>query len=104
MPVLDHTPHTEKQTTELVVASHVTNIVHITNYRSVEPQNGLTPHEHVVQGLHVALGVVLHVFAHLSTPVIRNYLPIKIVSPYGQLDHVPWVSIPLEPQWPIDMP
>jgi len=79
MPILDHTPHTKKQTIEHVVASHTANTVLKTNYRSIEPQNGPTLHKHVIQGLHVALGVVLLALAHLSTPVIRNYLPIGTI-------------------------
>jgi len=55
----------EKQTTKLVVASHATNIMLGANYWSIEPQNGPTPHEHAVRGLHAALGVVLPVLAHL---------------------------------------
>jgi hypothetical protein len=83
MHVLDHAPYTEKQIVEHEVASHATNIVPGATYRSVEPQNDPTPHEIVIQGPHVVLGMVLHVFTHLSTHVIRNYLPIGIVSPYG---------------------
>jgi hypothetical protein len=97
MPILNHTPHIEKQTIEPVVTSHATNIVLRVNYRSVKPQNGPTPHEHVVQSPHVALGMVIPVLAHLSTPVIKNYLIVGIVSPYGQLDFAFWVLIPLEP-------
>jgi len=68
MFILDHTPHIEKQTAKLVVASHTTNNVPAANYRSVGPQSGPTPHEHVIQGPHATLGVVLPTFAHLSTP------------------------------------
>ncbi len=71
MHVLDHTPHTEKQITEPVVASHATNIMPRVNCRSVEPQNGPTPHEHAVQGPCVAISVI-PIFAHLSTPIIMN--------------------------------
>ncbi len=38
MHVLNHTPHTKKQTIELVVASHTTNTMPRTNYRFVGPQ------------------------------------------------------------------
>jgi hypothetical protein len=86
MLVLNHTPHIEKQTTKLVVASHATNIMLGTNYRFVEPHNGPTFHEHVVQGPHIALGVVLPILAHLSTPIIKNYLFIEIILPCGQSD------------------
>jgi hypothetical protein len=66
MPLFNHTPHTNKQIVEPIVASHATNIVFKANYRSVEPQNGLTPHEHIVQGLHAALGVaLLPIYPHL---------------------------------------
>jgi hypothetical protein len=85
MPALDHTSHTDKlQIVELVVASHTTNIVPGANYKFIEPQNGPTPHEHAIQGLHVILGVVLPILTYLSTFIIRNYLPIGIVSPYKQ--------------------
>jgi hypothetical protein len=83
MPVFNHTPHTKKQIVEHVVASHATNIVPRANYRSIGPQNDPTFHEHVIQGLHVALGMVLLILAHLSTPIIRNYIPIGTISPYG---------------------
>jgi len=104
MLVINQTPHTKKQPTEFEIASHTTSIVLGANCRFVGPQNGLILHEHVVQSLYVALGMVLHIFAHLSTHVIRNYLPIKTISPYGQPNPVPWVSIPLEPHLPKDMP
>jgi hypothetical protein len=104
MLVLDHTPYIEKQVIKPVIASHTTKIVLRANYRSIKPQNGPTPHEHVVQGLHIALGMVLPVLTHLSTPVIRNYLPIRTVSPCGQFDSAPWVSFPLEPHPLVDMP
>ncbi len=92
IPVLDHTPHIEKQTTELVVASHATNIVLGANYRSIGPQNGPTSLEHGVQGPHVVLGLVLHIFAHLSIPVISKCLPIGTVLPRGQYNAIPWQS------------
>jgi len=104
MPVINHTAHTKKQTTEFVIASHATSIVLGANYRFVGPQNGPSLHEHVVQSPYATLGVVLNVFTHLSTHVIRNYLPIKIVSPCRQPNPAPWVSIPLKPHLPIDMP
>ncbi len=88
MHVLNHTPHNEKQIAEPVVASHATNIMPRTNCRSIKPQNDPTPHEHAVQGPCVAMGVI-PIFAHLSTPIIMNYLPIGIVSPYGQPDPAP---------------
>jgi hypothetical protein len=103
MHVIDHTPHTEKQSTERVIASHATSTMPRANYRFVEPQNGPTLHKHVVQGPHTTIGMVLHVFTHLSTHVIRNYLPIRIVSSCGQLDPAPWVSIPPELHLLIDM-
>jgi hypothetical protein len=34
------------------------------NCKSIKPQNGPTPHEHVGQGRHVALGRVLPIFIH----------------------------------------
>jgi hypothetical protein len=89
MFVFDHTPHTEKQIVELVVASHTINIALGTTYRSIEPQNGPTFHEHAVQGPHATMGVVLHVLTHLTTHVIRNYLPIRTVLPYGQPNPAP---------------
>jgi hypothetical protein len=104
MHALDHTPHTKKQTAEPIVASHTTNIVLRTNYKFVKPQNGPTLHEHVVQGLHIIVGMVLPILTHLSTPIIKNYLPIKTISPYGQPNPTPWMSIPLKPHLPIDMP
>jgi hypothetical protein len=104
MPIINHTPHTKKQTIELVIASHATSIVLGVNCRFVGPQNGPTFHEHAVQSPYVAMGVVLHVLAHLSKHVIRNYLPIKIVLPCGQPNPAPWVLIPLELHLPIDMP
>jgi hypothetical protein len=104
MLVLDHTPYFEKQIVEHVVASHATNTVPRANYRSVEPQSGPTPHEIVIRGPHVVLDMVLQVFTHLSTHVIRNYLPIKIVSPCGQPNPTPWVSIPPKLHLHVDMP
>jgi len=71
-PIFDHTPHVKKQIVELVIAFHATNIVLGANYRSIKPQNGPIFHEHVIQGLHTALGMVLPIFAHLSTPIIKN--------------------------------
>jgi len=56
MPTLGHTPHTNKQIIEHVIASHTSNIVPITNYRSVKPQNDPTFYEHATQGLHIVLG------------------------------------------------
>ncbi len=104
MPILDQTPHIEKQIVELIVASHTTNTMHGANYRCVEPQNGPTLHEHVIQGPHVVMGMVLPALTHLSTHVIRNYLPIGTISPCGQPNLTPWVLIRLEPHPPIDMP
>jgi hypothetical protein len=104
MHVFNHTPHIKKQIVKLVVAYHTTNILLRTIYRSIKPQNGPTFHEDVIWGLNVALGMVLDVFTHFSTHVIRNYLPIKIVSPCGQPDFAPWVSIPPKPHMLIDMP
>jgi hypothetical protein len=76
MHKLDHTPYIDKQIVKLAVASLATNIVFKTNYVCVESQNDPTPHEHVIQGLHIILGKVLFIFVHLSTFIIRNYLPI----------------------------
>ncbi len=104
MPILDHTPHIKKQIAKPIVASHATNIVLGANCRFARPQNGPTFHKHVIQGPHVALGMVLPMLTHLSTPVIRNYLPIGTISPCGQLDFTPWVLIPLEPHLHVDMP
>jgi hypothetical protein len=97
MPILNLTPHTEKQTTKPIVASHTTNTMLKANCRSIGAQNDPTSHEHVVQNPHATLCVVLPVLTHLSTHVIRNYLLIRIVSLYGQLDPVPWLSIPPKP-------
>jgi len=104
MPILNHTPQTNKQIFKPIVTSQATNIIPRVNYRFVKPQNGPIIHEHVVQGPHIASGVVLPVLAHLSTLIIKNYLPIKIVSPYGQLDTIPWVLIPSKLHLPINMP
>ncbi len=104
MLVLDHTPHIEKQTIKFVIASHATNIMPRTNYRFVEPQKGPTFHEHDIQGPHVALGMVLPILAHLSTTIIKNYLPIEIILPCGQPNLTPWVSIPSEPHLHVNMP
>jgi len=97
IPIFDHTPHIEKQIAEPVVASPTTTIMLGVDCRSVGPQNDPTSHEHVVQNPHATLGIVLPVFTHLSTHVLRNYLPIAIVSFYGQLNPVPWVLIPPKP-------
>ncbi len=59
MFILNHIPHTEKQTTKPIVASHTTNIIPKVNCKFIEPQNGPTPHEHTIQGLHITMGVVL---------------------------------------------
>jgi hypothetical protein len=93
MPILNQTPYIEKQIVEPILASHPTNIVPRANYSSIKPQNGLTLLEHVVQGPHDVLGAVVHVLAHLSTHIIKNYLPIGIILPYGQPNPIPWVSI-----------
>jgi hypothetical protein len=103
MPIFYHTPDIDKQIVIPIVASHATNIMLGANCRFVKPQNGPTFHEHVIQGLHATLGMVLPMLTHLSTLVIKNYLPIGIVSPCGQLDLTPWVLIPLELHLPIDM-
>jgi hypothetical protein len=79
MPILNHTPHTKKQIPKPIITSHATNIILKVNYRFVKPQNGPIIHEHAVQGPHIALGVVLPILAHLSTLVIKKYLPIKII-------------------------
>ncbi len=74
MHVLDHTPHTEFFFVELVVASHATNIMLGTNYRHVQPQNGPTLHEHVVQGPCLASRcetIQIHPFVHTH----KNELP-----------------------------
>jgi hypothetical protein len=104
MLVLNHTPHIKKQIVKLVVASHTTNIVLGAICMCIKPQNGPIPQEHAIQGLHVILGMVLHVLTHLSTNIIWNYLPIKIVSPYGQFNFTPWVLIPPKLHMFIDMP
>jgi hypothetical protein len=75
-----------------------------TNYRSVEPQNGTTPHEHAVQGPGVTLVMKLPIFAHFSTPIIMNYLLIEIIFPCGQPDLAPWVSIPPKSHRHVNMP
>jgi hypothetical protein len=56
MPTLGHTPHTNKQFVKHIVASNTINIVPITNYRYVKPQNDPNPHEHATQGLQIVLG------------------------------------------------
>jgi hypothetical protein len=56
MPTLGHTPHTNKQIVEHVIASHTINIVPITNYRFIKPQNNPTLYEHATQSLHIVLG------------------------------------------------
>jgi hypothetical protein len=59
--------HTNKQIVEHVVASHTINIVPITNYRYVKPQNHPTLHEHATQGFHIVLGggiICSHPFFH----------------------------------------
>jgi len=104
MHVLDHTPYTKKQVVEPIVASHTTTTMPRTNSRFIRPQNGPTPHEHVVQGPHVIMGVILHILTHLSTHVIRNYLPIGTVLPCGQFDLVPWVLIPSKLYMLVDTP
>ncbi len=104
MPILDHTPYIEKQIIEHVVASHAINIVPKANCKFVKPQNGPTIHEHVIQSLRAILGMVLHVLAHLSTFVIRNYLPIRTISPCGQPNLAPWVLVPLKLHMFVDMP
>jgi len=104
MSILDHTPHTEKKTTKPIVASQAINIMHGANCRFVEPRNGPTLHEHVIQGPQSALGVVLSILTHLSTPMIRNYLLVGTFLPYGQHDPTPWVSIPSKLHMSIDMP
>jgi hypothetical protein len=95
-----HTP----QTIELLVASHTTNTVFGANYESIEPQNGPTPHEHVIKGPHVAMGMVIPILTHLSTSIIKNYLPIRTISPCGQFDPAPLMSIPLELHLLVNMP
>ncbi len=69
---LNHTPYTDKQIVELVVASFATNIMFRTNYKCVGPQHGPTTHKHVKQGLHVVLGSVLLIFIHFFTPIAWN--------------------------------
>jgi len=96
-PIFNHTPHIEKKTVEHIVTSQTTTIMLGADCRFVGPQNDPTSHEYVVQNPHATMGVVLLVFTHLSTHVLRNYLPIAIVSFYGQLDIVPWVLIPPKP-------
>jgi hypothetical protein len=71
-----HTPYIDKQINKLVIASFATNTVFGTNYMCVKSQNVPTPHEHVIQGLDIVLAETLFVLIHLSTPVVRNYLPI----------------------------
>jgi hypothetical protein len=104
MPILNHTAHTKKQIPKSIVTSHATNIIPIVNYRFIKPQNGPILHEHAVQGPHIASGVVLPILAHLSTHVIKNYLPIGTISPYGQPDTIPWVSIPSKLHLLVNMP
>jgi hypothetical protein len=101
--IQSHTIH-PKKFVEPVVASHTTNIMPGANCRYVGPQNGSTPHEYAVQSPHVVLGVVLHVLTHLSTHVIKNYLLVETVSPYGQPNPARWVLIPLKLHLHVDMP
>jgi hypothetical protein len=79
-----HTPYIDKQIVEFVVASLTTNIVFGAIYVYIRSQNDLTPHEHVIQSLHIVLGKVLFVLVHLFTLVIRNCLPIQTAWPYAQ--------------------
>ncbi len=74
MVKLGHTPYIEKQIVELAITSLTTNTR--TNYVCVESQNDPIIHEHVIQGPQVILGKALLILVHLSTPIIRNYLPI----------------------------
>jgi hypothetical protein len=76
MHELGHTSYIDKHIVELVVASLATNIMFRAIYVYIKSQNDLTIHEHVVQSPHIVLGKVLLVLVHLSTPIIRNYLPI----------------------------
>ncbi len=104
MPIFNHTPHIEKQTIEPIVASHATNIVPRANIGSLDTKMAPNPHEHVIQGLHVALGMVIPILTHLSIPIIYNYLPIRTITPCGQPDLIPWVSVPPKLHMPIYMP
>jgi hypothetical protein len=74
MAKLGHTPYIEKQIVELAITPLTTNTG--TNYVCVESQNDPIIHEHVVQGPQVTLDKALLILVHLSTPIIRNYLPI----------------------------
>jgi hypothetical protein len=74
MDKLGHTPYIEKQIVELAITSLATSTR--TNYVCVKSQNDPILHEHVVQGPQVTLGKALFILVHLSTPIIRNYLPI----------------------------
>ncbi len=68
MPKFDHMPHTKKHIVEHVVASPTINMTFRTNYRSIESQSGVTPHEHVAQGFQVVLGKAQLIVVHLATP------------------------------------
>jgi hypothetical protein len=67
-----HTLDTKKQTIELVIAPHATNIVLREKCRYVRPQNGPTRHEHATQGLHLVMGVAqpIHLFTHVRGNII----------------------------------
>jgi hypothetical protein len=56
MHKLGHAPYDKKQIVELAVSSFATNIMSETNYMSIEPQNGPTPHEPTSQNFHVVIG------------------------------------------------
>jgi hypothetical protein len=76
MVKLGHTPYIEKQIVELAIESLAISTMSGANYVCVEPQNDPILHEHVIQGPQVTLGKALLILVHLSTPIIRNYLPI----------------------------
>ncbi len=65
MPIFNHTTYILKQIVEPTIVSHATNIMPRINNRFVGHQNGPIFHEHAIECLHIILGMVLHVLAHM---------------------------------------
>jgi hypothetical protein len=84
MPTLSHTPHIDKHNVVLV-ASHIINVELKMNCEFIEPQNGPTLCEYVIQGPCVILGETLCTFIYLSTPTKKNNSPFQLFGPMQNL-------------------
>jgi hypothetical protein len=71
--IQSHTKHKKK--IEFIIASLAIIILVRIIYKSIGPQNGVTPHEHV--SLHIVLGETLLAFIHPFKPIGGITFPLE---------------------------